>query len=92
MTPAKLRYHAWGQNPARPGRSFSDEQEARCWCEKEAPLSDGWAFIEDRRTGILTTYRAATPTSPAKWSDSPTIPNMDPWAGHETYVATARPV
>ena len=55
-------FKAWGQNPMRPGYTFKDEAGARAWAMAEAPLSCGWAFVQDSKTGVIQLYRADTRT------------------------------
>jgi len=59
----------WGQDPMRHGLTFrlSDEPLARAWCEKEAPRSCGYAFLQRKpqgKSGPIELYSALK----GKWS------------------------
>jgi hypothetical protein len=60
----KTYWRAWGQDPQRHGRTFWTAEEAKQWAEIEAPLSCGYAFVENTRTHDLLLYSA----DKARWS------------------------
>jgi len=53
----------WGQDPLRPGnRMFKTEAEALAYAAVLAPISSGWAMVQDHWTREIRTVRAIYPT------------------------------
>lgn len=60
---AKHFFRAWGQDPRRPGRTFERHADAVAWAQAEAPLSHGYAFVENTKTGHVETFSDRTASS-----------------------------